>query len=139
MRTGSALIAAIILGVVSFATPALAQSGTPRRIAHPHDPAPTLTEDITALQTMLGVTVVPGGGPTANVVGLDTLRLGQALRDGQRAAPSQPTVASVPPPPGGGGFTNFICACFRSELVLPSSNLAPPPPVIVGPTAPIVR
>jgi hypothetical protein len=114
LRTAWAVIAAVVLGVVSFATAALAQGGVPRRIVYPHDPAPTLSDDIAALQTTLGVTIQPGGGQAHSVVGLDTLRLGQALRDAQRGAPGQVNIAAAPStPPPGGGFTNLSVPASR--------------------------
>ena len=125
-RTGSAAVIIAMAAVLWSAMPAVAQQGLTRRVVHPHDPAPTLLEDLAAISGTSAVSGPRSGGQgpadDSFVGGLQTLRLGQALRETQRALVSSAASPTLPPfsPP-----TATVCICITSEAVSLNTPLLP--------------
>ena len=118
--TRSAGVIAAMATVVLSAMPAVAEQGLTRRVVYPHDPAPTLLEDLAAVTGTPAVSAPASGGQgrvdDTLAGGLQTLRLNQTLRDAQRSVVSQVTgPSSVSSPPA------FVCICITSQVVSTST------------------
>jgi hypothetical protein len=126
------LFTAALLTMVSLPVPDAVAGDVGRRIVHPHDPAPTLAEDVAAI-TFGTVVSLPRGEQHSGVDpglvgGLQTLRLMSTIRDVQRV----PVTQALSSAPGSGGVTCCTGVTFTaswSPPVMPLILTPPPGPI----------